>query len=78
LFELEINEVPILKQNYEVTLPNELANQTLKSSEVKIRVNLNAGNGKATIWTCDFSEEYVKINGSYRSWQIQFLEKKMF
>lgn len=67
LFELEINEVPILKQNYEVTLPNELANQTLKSSEVKIRVNLNAGNGKATIWTCDFSEEYVKINGSYRS-----------
>lgn len=67
LFELEINEVPILRQNYEVTLPNELANQTLKSSEVKIRVNLNAGNGKATIWTCDFSEEYVKINGSYRS-----------
>lgn len=67
LFELEINEVPILKQNYEVTLPNELANQTLKSSEVKIRVNLNAGNGKAKIWTCDFSEEYVKINGSYRS-----------
>jgi len=67
LFELEINEVPILKQNYEVTLPNELANQKLKSSEVKIRVNLNAGNGKATIWTCDFSEEYVKINGSYRS-----------
>lgn len=67
LFELEVNEVPILKQNYEVTLPNELANQTLKSSEVKIRVNLNAGNGKATIWTCDFSEEYVKINGSYRS-----------
>lgn len=67
LFELEINEVPILKQNYEVTLPNELANQTLKSSEVKIRINLNAGNGKATIWTCDFSEEYVKINGSYRS-----------
>ena len=67
LFELEINEVPILKQNYEVTLPNELANQTLKSSEVKIRVNLNAGNGKSTIWTCDFSEEYVKINGSYRS-----------
>lgn len=67
LFELEINEVPILKQNYEVTLPNELANQTLKSSEVKIRINLNAGNGKSTIWTCDFSEEYVKINGSYRS-----------
>lgn len=67
LFELEINDVPILNKNYEVTLPNELANQTLKSSEIKIKINLNCGNGSATIWTCDFSEEYVKINGSYRS-----------
>ncbi|MCX7875165.1 MAG: bifunctional glutamate N-acetyltransferase/amino-acid acetyltransferase ArgJ [Melioribacteraceae bacterium] len=67
LFEIEINDVPILKKNYEVTLPNQLANQTLKSSEIKINLYLNIGKGKATVWTCDFSEEYVKINGSYRS-----------
>lgn len=67
LFEIEINEIPILNKNYEVTLPVQLANQTLKSSEIKINLYLNVGNGKATIWTCDFSEEYVKINGSYRS-----------
>lgn len=66
-FEIEINSVPILKQNYVVTLPNELANQTLKSSNIEIVLKLNGGNGKATCWTCDFSEEYVKINGSYRS-----------
>ncbi|MEK6552837.1 MAG: bifunctional ornithine acetyltransferase/N-acetylglutamate synthase [Bacteroidota bacterium] len=25
------------------------------------------GSGTSTVWTCDFSEEYVKINGSYRT-----------
>lgn len=67
LFEIEINGIPILKKYYEVTLPVQLANQTLNSSEIKINLYLNIGEGKATVWTCDLSEEYVKINGSYRS-----------
>ena len=25
------------------------------------------GNGKATVWTCDLTKEYVEINGDYRS-----------
>ncbi len=66
-FEIEINGTPILKQNYTVTLPVAEANQILKPKEIKIVLKLHAGNGKATYWTCDFSEEYVKINGSYRT-----------
>lgn len=66
-FEIIINGTPILKQNYAVTLPIKDANQTLKPARIKLLIKLNAGNGKATCWTCDFSEEYVKINGSYRS-----------
>jgi glutamate N-acetyltransferase / amino-acid N-acetyltransferase len=66
-FEIIINSIPILKQNYMVTLPIAEANETLKPAEIKILLKLNVGNGKATCWTCDFSEEYVKINGSYRS-----------
>ncbi|MBR5582120.1 MAG: bifunctional ornithine acetyltransferase/N-acetylglutamate synthase, partial [Phascolarctobacterium sp.] len=26
-----------------------------------------AGEEKATVWTCDFSYEYVKINGEYHT-----------
>lgn len=66
-FEIIINGTQILKQNYEVTLPIAEANQTLKPAEINILLKLNKSNGKATCWTCDFSEEYVKINGSYRS-----------
>lgn len=66
-FEIEINGTQILKQNYQVTLPIAEANKTLKPKEIKILLKLNAGNGTATYWTCDFSEDYVKINGSYRT-----------
>lgn len=66
-FEIIINDTPILLQNYKVALPAEVANKTLKPKEIKLLIKLNYGDGKATCWTCDFSEEYVKINGSYRT-----------
>jgi glutamate N-acetyltransferase / amino-acid N-acetyltransferase len=28
---------------------------------------LNRGKASATVWTCDFSYDYVKINADYRS-----------
>jgi glutamate N-acetyltransferase/amino-acid N-acetyltransferase len=66
-FEITINDTPILKENYFVTLPNAAANQTLKPAKINLLLQLHGGDGKATCWTCDFSEEYVKINGSYRT-----------
>jgi glutamate N-acetyltransferase/amino-acid N-acetyltransferase len=39
----------------------------LKQDEFKILVDLNLGSEKSIMWTCDFSYDYVKINGSYRS-----------
>lgn len=35
--------------------------------EILVRVVLNRGQADATIWTCDFSYDYVKINADYRS-----------
>lgn len=39
----------------------------MKEAEITIRVKLSRGQAKATIWTCDFSYDYVKINAEYRS-----------
>jgi glutamate N-acetyltransferase/amino-acid N-acetyltransferase len=39
----------------------------MKRDEVAIRVDLSIGRGKATVWTCDLTKEYVAINGDYRS-----------
>ncbi|MDP3743822.1 MAG: bifunctional glutamate N-acetyltransferase/amino-acid acetyltransferase ArgJ [Methylotenera sp.] len=39
----------------------------MKESEILVRVVLNRGTENITIWTCDFSYDYVKINADYRS-----------
>ncbi len=41
--------------------------EVMKHPEISMRVLLNRGYAKATIWTCDFSYEYVKINADYRT-----------
>jgi glutamate N-acetyltransferase/amino-acid N-acetyltransferase len=39
----------------------------MKEAEITIRVVLNRGSEQATVWTCDFSYDYVKINAEYRT-----------
>lgn len=39
----------------------------MKESDILVRVVLNRGDVDATVWTCDFSYDYVKINADYRS-----------
>jgi glutamate N-acetyltransferase/amino-acid N-acetyltransferase len=43
------------------------ANATLAGDEVSVTAKLGEGAASATAWGCDLTEEYVKINGSYRS-----------
>lgn len=39
----------------------------MKQSDITVRVDLGRGACAQTVWTCDLSEEYVKINADYRS-----------
>ena len=39
----------------------------MKQSEITVRVDLHRGAHEATVWTCDLSYDYVKINADYRS-----------
>jgi len=41
--------------------------RVMKQSEITVRVDLHRGAESATIWTCDLSYDYVKINADYRS-----------
>lgn len=40
---------------------------TMKEHDISMTVDLGVGQAKATVWTCDFSYEYVKINGEYHT-----------
>ena len=39
----------------------------MKHAELSVRIDLARGQAAATVWTCDFSYDYVKINADYRS-----------
>lgn len=39
----------------------------MAGAEITVRVDLARGAHTATVWTCDFSYDYVKINADYRS-----------
>ena len=39
----------------------------MQKDDILVRIELNRGQAEATIWTCDFSYDYVKINADYRS-----------
>lgn len=41
--------------------------RVMKQAEITVRVALGRGEAKQTVWTCDFSHEYVTINADYRS-----------
>ena len=39
----------------------------MKSEEIHIKVDVGIDNGEATVWTCDFTHDYITINADYRS-----------
>jgi glutamate N-acetyltransferase/amino-acid N-acetyltransferase len=43
------------------------ATKILKKPEFAVTIDLNMGHGSNSIFTCDFSVDYVKINADYRS-----------
>ena len=45
----------------------EQAVAAMKKPEFTVRAVLNRGSAQATVWTCDFSFDYVKINAEYRT-----------
>ncbi|MBP9653071.1 MAG: bifunctional glutamate N-acetyltransferase/amino-acid acetyltransferase ArgJ [Rhodocyclaceae bacterium] len=41
--------------------------RVMRQEEIAVRVDLARGAAQATVWTCDFSYDYVRINADYRS-----------
>ena len=58
--------VAVCKDGAGVDFSEETAKEVLTTDEVKILINLNAGEESATAWGCDLTYDYVHINGDYR------------
>jgi len=61
-----LNDVCVMKQGSPAPFNREeMVSVLSKSDNVLIRLCLNLGDGQATAWGCDLSEEYVRINSRY-------------
>jgi len=64
---ISFNELPVLLPNFNLTLDENSAHKILSLPEYIINVDIGLGSGEATWWTCDLTEDYIKINSDYRS-----------
>jgi len=64
---LSVNKITIYRKGLPVTpLSKKLSNE-MKKNEITIQLHLGIGNKSTTLWTCDLSKEYVKINADYHT-----------
>ena len=61
------NELVAEKGGRAASYQEEQGAAIMQESDILVRVVLNRGSADCTIWTCDFSYDYVKINADYRS-----------
>lgn len=62
-----MGELQLVAGGTPLNYSEETATRIFKSPEIDVRMELGLGKGSATVWTCDFSYDYVKINGDYRT-----------
>ena len=65
---LDLDEVAIVRNGGRLaTYQEEDGARVMKQSEITVHIDLGRGTAEDTVWTCDFSYDYVKINADYRS-----------
>ncbi len=68
LIDLHLDDVQVVSRGgRHPAYREEDGQRVMKQSEITVRVNLHRGAASSTVWTCDLSYEYVKINADYRS-----------
>jgi glutamate N-acetyltransferase/amino-acid N-acetyltransferase len=63
--DLDFAGTPVVRNGQPIEFDKHAAIQAMKTKEVKILLTLGEGAFEATVWTCDFSYDYVKINADY-------------
>jgi glutamate N-acetyltransferase / amino-acid N-acetyltransferase len=66
--ELHLGDVKVLDRGGRAaTYREEDGARVMRPAEITVRIELGRGDASTTVWTCDFSYEYVKINAEYRT-----------
>ncbi len=64
---LSIGGVTIVEAGLGARYDEAALRKVMSEKDITVVVDLGLGEAEATVWTCDFSYEYVKINGEYHT-----------
>ncbi|WP_302397552.1 bifunctional glutamate N-acetyltransferase/amino-acid acetyltransferase ArgJ [Eggerthella sinensis] len=64
---IDIMGLPVCRGGLTVAFDEDEALRRFEQPEIAIDIDLGAGAAETTVWTCDFTHEYITINGDYRS-----------
>src|SRR5262249_17119298 len=64
---LSLAGIPLVRGGEPLPFDEAQARQSLAAPEVRIDLDLGQGRFHTTLWTCDFSYDYVRINAEYHT-----------
>jgi glutamate N-acetyltransferase/amino-acid N-acetyltransferase len=64
---VKFGDIIVYKNGMGAQFDKNALQKIMAKHDIVIDVDLNLGHDKATVWTCDLSYEYVKINGEYHT-----------
>ena len=59
--------IPVYAHGVGAEFDEDALRKVMAEHDIVIDIDMGAGNEEATVWSCDFSYEYVKINGEYHT-----------
>ncbi|MFA6815315.1 MAG: bifunctional glutamate N-acetyltransferase/amino-acid acetyltransferase ArgJ [Lentisphaeria bacterium] len=65
--QLDYENVPVVRNGVDAGTPEKKLAEILHQREMSISLDLGSGTGKFTLWTCDLTYQYVKINAEYHT-----------
>jgi glutamate N-acetyltransferase/amino-acid N-acetyltransferase len=65
--DIALNGLKVCRHGQATRFDEVLAKRLLERPDIRVDVNLHRGRASTTFWTCDLTEEYIRINASYRT-----------
>lgn len=62
-----LGDYPLVKNGMDAGYDEDKATQLFDNDPVRITIDLRAGDTEITMWTCDYSYDYIRINADYRT-----------
>jgi len=65
--DVQLGDYLLVKNGMDAGYDEDKATQLFDNDPVRITIDLRAGDTEITMWTCDYSYDYIRINADYRT-----------